>query len=223
MTGAEFVAQLKAENEVLLRKMDEAPDVSAAADRAAFAGTLAAVVKMALKNEIEAAEIAAEWASTTPEIPAKLALVRHAGEEARHYQLIEAQARKMGIALDNFNPLETSSPVLNYLRTLTTTVERVAARAGGSRSDGQPAERAVFTGFGGGRGSANWPLCTATPSIPMKMCIIWRAANCWRGWPRLPRCRNRRAARHTGCSGDWRPRALRQRCNRRACSVIPGC
>ena len=33
----------------------------------------------------------------------------------------------MGIALDGFRPLDPPSPVLNYLRTLTTTPERIAA------------------------------------------------------------------------------------------------
>ena len=82
---------------------------------------------MALKNEIEATEIAAEWVSTTPELNAKLALARHAGDEARHYQLIEEKARAKGVALDGFRPLDPPSPVLNYLRTLTTTPERIAA------------------------------------------------------------------------------------------------
>jgi hypothetical protein len=123
MDGNEFVNQLKAENEAILAKIDE-PPVSSGIPKGEL---LAALVKMALKNEIEAAEIAAEWVSTTQELPAKLALARHAGDEARHYQLIEEKARAMGISLDGFRPLEPPSPVLNYLRKLTTTPERIAA------------------------------------------------------------------------------------------------
>ena len=123
MNGTEFVAQLKMENEILLAKIDEPPEPGSAADR----NTLATLLKMALKNEIEAAEIAAEWVATTPELDAKVALARHAGDEARHYQLVEEQVRAMGIALEDFRPLDPPSPVLSYLRTLTTTVERVAA------------------------------------------------------------------------------------------------
>jgi hypothetical protein len=123
MDGNEFVNQLKAENEAILAKIDE-PPISSGIPKGEL---LAALVKMALKNEIEAAEIAAEWVSTTPELPAKLALARHAGDEARHYQLIEEKARAMGISLDGFRPLEPPSPVLNYLRKLTTTPERIAA------------------------------------------------------------------------------------------------
>lgn len=123
MNGAEFVAQLKAENEAILAKIDE-PPLSSGVPKPELVKIL---IKMALKNEMEAAEIAAEWVSTTPELQAKLALAIHAGDEARHYQLIEEKASAMGIALDGFRPLDPPSPVLNYLRTLTTTPERIAA------------------------------------------------------------------------------------------------
>ena len=123
MDGNEFVNKLKAENEAILAKIDE-PPISSGVPKTELLGTL---VKMALKNEIEAAEIAAEWVSTTPELPAKLALARHAGDEARHYQLIEEKARAVGISFDGFRPLDPPSPVLTYLRTLATTPERVAA------------------------------------------------------------------------------------------------
>ncbi len=119
MDGAAFVEQLKAENEALLRKLD--------ADPGGPAADLGPLLKMALKNEAEAAEIAALWVSTTPELDAKLALARHAGDEARHYELLAAEARKQGVDLAGFDPLHPPSPVLEYLRTLETTVERVAA------------------------------------------------------------------------------------------------
>ena len=123
MNGAEFVAKLKTESESILAKIDE-PPLSWGVPKSEL---VAVLIKMALKNEIEATEIAAEWVSTTPELNAKLALARHAGDEARHYQLIEEKARAKGVALDGFRPLDPPSPVLNYLRTLTTTPERIAA------------------------------------------------------------------------------------------------
>src|ERR1700719_2207424 len=122
MNGAEFVAKLKTENESILAKIDE-PPLSWGVPKSDL---VAVLIKMALKNEIEATEIAAEWVSTTPELNAKLALARHAGDEARHYQLIEEKARAMGISLDGFRPLDPPSPVLTYLRTLKTTPERIA-------------------------------------------------------------------------------------------------
>ena len=133
MDGNEFVNKLKAENEAILAKIDEPPLSSGVTNGGISSGgipngeMLATLIKMALKNEIEAAEIAAEWVSTTPELHAKLALARHAGDEARHYQLIEEKARALGISLDGFRPLDPPSPVLKYLRTLTSTAERIAA------------------------------------------------------------------------------------------------
>jgi hypothetical protein len=123
MNGQQFIAGLKAENERLLSKIDEPPLSSGTPSRE----VLATLIKMALKNEIEAAEIAAEWVPTTPELNAKLALARHAGDEARHYQLIEAKALAVAVSLNGFRPLDPPSPVLTYLRTLRTTPERIAA------------------------------------------------------------------------------------------------
>ncbi|MGH9669309.1 MAG: ferritin-like domain-containing protein [Terriglobales bacterium] len=121
MDGAAFVAQLKRENERLLGKLDAEP---AAGSDAAALGTL---LKIALKNEMEAAEIAAAWVATTPELEAKLALAQHAGDEARHFQLLAEKARALGVDLTGYDPLTPPSPVLEFLRSLETTVERVAA------------------------------------------------------------------------------------------------
>ncbi len=124
MDGEAFVEQLKAENERLLGKLDAAPLVG---PESGATPHLVALLKIALKNEVEAAEIAAEWVPTTPELDAKLLLARHAGDEARHYQLLEEKVRVMGVDLAGYDPLDPPSPVLQYLRTLETTVERLAA------------------------------------------------------------------------------------------------
>src|SRR6266446_9498182 len=55
-------------------------------------------LKMALKNELEASEIAASWIPSTPEIEVKLALARQVGDEAKHYRLIEEHLAKIGRA-----------------------------------------------------------------------------------------------------------------------------
>jgi len=124
LDGKSFVAQLKAENERYLAKLGEPPSIEVQGTSAA---SLAALLKMALKNEMEAAEIAAEWVATTPELEVKLALARHAGDEARHYQLLEERVRALGVPIADFDPLVPPSPVLTYLRGLATSVERVAA------------------------------------------------------------------------------------------------
>ncbi len=128
MDGRAFVEQLKAENEKLLSKLDAAPAMAVLPGASGgVTPSVVALLKMALKNEIEAAEIAAEWVPTTPELDAKLALARHAGDEARHYQLLSEKVRALGVPLEGYDPLSPPSPVLEYLRTLGTTVERIAA------------------------------------------------------------------------------------------------
>jgi hypothetical protein len=122
MDGHEFVEQLIAENERVLGKLNEEPLVAAA-----DAVQLPALLKMALKNEMEAAEIAAAWVPQTPELEAKILFAQHAGDEARHYELLDQRLRAMGVNVSGFHPLEPPSPVLEYLRTLSSTIERVAA------------------------------------------------------------------------------------------------
>lgn len=120
-----FVKELEASNnEVLdqLRAMD--------AHRAFGEGNLdvRSLLKIALKNEIEAAEIAARWIETTPQVEIKLAFARQVGDEAKHYRLIEHRLMELGVDLTGFDPLAQGySPLFQYLTTLTDTVERVAA------------------------------------------------------------------------------------------------
>jgi Protein of unknown function (DUF455) len=85
-------------------------------------------LKMALKNEIEASELAALWMSSTPEIDVKLALARQAGDEAKHYRLIEKHLAKMGVDTAEFNPIADGyGPMFEMLSAFQSTVERVAA------------------------------------------------------------------------------------------------
>ena len=85
-------------------------------------------LKMALKNELEASEIAAVWIPTTPEIEVKLALARQAGDEAKHYRLIEEHLEKTGVDLSGFNPVADGyGPMFQLLAGFKTTVERIGA------------------------------------------------------------------------------------------------
>jgi 1,2-phenylacetyl-CoA epoxidase catalytic subunit len=85
-------------------------------------------LKMALKNELEASEIAALWIPTTPEIEVKLALARQVGDEAKHYKLIEEHLHKMGVDLLEFDPAaEGYGPMFQLLAGFKTTVERIGA------------------------------------------------------------------------------------------------
>ena len=125
MTAEEFVAQLDTENRTLLERL--APDATLAPE---VDGDLTVVnlLKVALKNEVEATEIAARWLVTTDDVDVKLAFARQVGDESRHYRLICDRLRALGVNPDAINPLAKGwGPLFKYLDTLTTTVSRVAA------------------------------------------------------------------------------------------------
>ena len=91
-------------------------------------GEIVRRLKIALKNEMEASELAASWMASTPEVDVKLALARQAGDEAHHYRLIEKHLAKMGTDTSSFNPAaEGYGPMFQMLSGLHTTIERVAA------------------------------------------------------------------------------------------------
>ena len=125
MTAAEFVAQLDEANQAVLRRLE--PEATLKPE---VTGTLNVtnLLKVALKNEIEATEIAARWLVTTDEVDVKLALARQVGDEAKHYRMIAERLRALGFDARLFNPLAKGyGPLFQYLDRLPSTVERVAA------------------------------------------------------------------------------------------------
>lgn len=125
MTADEFVARLEAENRTLLDRLAPGATLEPEVD-----GDLNVVnlLKVALKNEIEATEIAARWLVTTDDLRVKLALARQVGDEARHYRLIAERLQALGFVAGDFDPLAKGyGPLFQYLDGLTSTVERVAA------------------------------------------------------------------------------------------------
>ena len=124
MTPEAFVADLDRANREALDRLGAATT----AGEPAPGLTVDTLLKLALKNEIEASEIAAAWMTRSPELDVKLALARQAGDEAKHYRLIEERLAALGVASDSVNPLADGySPLFQYLAALETTVERVAA------------------------------------------------------------------------------------------------
>jgi bacterioferritin (cytochrome b1) len=125
MTAEEFVRELDAQVQERLRRL--APDETL---RPEVEGDLNIVnlLKVALKNEIEATEIAGRWMVTTDELDVKLAFARQVGDESKHYRMIIERLRELGFDAKAFNPLAKGyGPLFQYLDTLETTVERVAA------------------------------------------------------------------------------------------------
>jgi len=99
-----------------------------AAGEAADDLTVGRLLIVALKNELEAAEIAAVWMADTQELDVKLALGRQVGDEAKHYRAICDRLTELGTDADKIDPRQSGySPLFLYLRELKGTIPRVAA------------------------------------------------------------------------------------------------
>ena len=88
-------------------------------------GDATQLLQIALANEINVSELAAAWMPSTRELDVKLAFARQAGDEASHFQLVADRLPRSG-STSRASP-QTDSPLFQYLRSLTTTVERIAA------------------------------------------------------------------------------------------------
>lgn len=125
LTPAEFVDALDDENQTRLRGLE--PDATLKPE-VAGALNVPNLLKVALRNEIEATEIAARWLVRTEDVRVKLALARQVGDEAKHYRMIADRLRQLGVDPDAIDPLASGyGPLFQYLDGLGTTVERVAA------------------------------------------------------------------------------------------------
>ena len=125
MRVEEFVRELGEKNQAVLERL--APGATLAPEVSGDLNVLN-LLKVALKNEVEATEIAARWLVTTDDVHVKMALARQAGDEAKHYRMIGERLRALGFDVDRFDPLAKGyGPLFAYLDTLETTVERVAA------------------------------------------------------------------------------------------------
>lgn len=119
-----FVAELDAENEKALARIAQA----ASAGEPPPDLKVAKLLLLALKNEMEATECAAAWLPSTPEVDVKLALARQAGDEAKHYRLIQKRLEELGVDTRAHDPMAAGrSPLLSYLIGLEGTAARVAA------------------------------------------------------------------------------------------------
>jgi hypothetical protein len=119
-----FVSELDAQNQEALERIARA----ASAGDPGEALTVAKLLMLALKNELEATECAAAWIPTTAEVGVKLALARQAGDEAKHYRMIQARLAELGVDTATHDPLSAGrSPLIAWMLGLEGTVARVAA------------------------------------------------------------------------------------------------
>jgi uncharacterized ferritin-like protein (DUF455 family) len=125
VTAEEFVKALGVENEALLARLTPDATLKPEVEGALNVPNL---LKVALKNEVEATEIAARWLVAESDVEVKLAFARQVGDEAKHYRLIADRLRALGFDPGGVDPLAKGfGPLFMYLDSLTTTVERVAA------------------------------------------------------------------------------------------------
>src|SRR6266705_2081481 len=129
MPGALFLRDLDGLRQERLRLLTAAGSPSLGAEGAgggASAGGQVRLLQIALANEIGVSELAALWIPSTPEIDVKIALARQAGDEARHFQLVGDRLKELGFDPAAFVPPQPN-PLFDYLKSLQTSVERVAA------------------------------------------------------------------------------------------------
>lgn len=123
-TSEDFIRELEEENRARVERLAR---LSSAGDPPESL-TIGRLLLVALKNELEASEIAAVWMPSTAELDVKLALARQAGDEARHYRLILERLSRMGVDVAEIDPRQGGySAMFEYLRSLEATVARVAA------------------------------------------------------------------------------------------------
>jgi hypothetical protein len=144
MDSKEFVAQLVEEMERIFARLGETETLEAESEGQVDVVTL---LRLALKSELEASELAGFWLPTTAEVEAKMALALQCGDEMKHYGMISQRLAELGADLTDFDPLaEGHSPLYQYLRGLRTTIERIAAGPFASEAIAK-VRNAQFVGF----------------------------------------------------------------------------
>ncbi|MBI2340205.1 MAG: ferritin-like domain-containing protein [Deltaproteobacteria bacterium] len=125
MDTSTFIAGLKKDLEGLLAKLKPNETL---VEESRGKLEIPMLLKIALKNEMEATLVGARWVENTPETFCKLAFARQVGDESKHYRLIEQRLKELGANLDEYDPLKPSlSPLTEYLLSLNTTLEKAAA------------------------------------------------------------------------------------------------
>ena len=124
MDGPEFVAGLVAEMQELFAGLGEQGALEAESQGRVEIPTL---LRLAQRSELEAAELAAAWLPTTPDLEVKMLFAEQCADEMKHYRLIGDRLAELGEAGIAFDPAEGYGPLYSYLLALASAVERVAA------------------------------------------------------------------------------------------------
>jgi uncharacterized ferritin-like protein (DUF455 family) len=117
-----FIKELLESNQALLAHIDASKSLTDTGSPR----DISSLLRIALANEISVAELAAMWMPSVTDWEIKIALARQAGDEARHFQLVEQRMEELGFSMSDFKapPL---NPLFEFLRNLETPVEKIAA------------------------------------------------------------------------------------------------
>jgi hypothetical protein len=131
MDSKTFVKELEAANQAALAELGDAGQSRLGAGKPAGATAEAAInvprlLQIALANEISVSDLAAAWMPSTAEADVKITFAQQVGDEADHFRLVEGRLNALGVSTAEFIP-PALNPLFSYLRSLETTVERIAA------------------------------------------------------------------------------------------------
>jgi uncharacterized ferritin-like protein (DUF455 family) len=124
MENANFVKELLESNQALLSQIGEVKTFSVSRHETDQA--LPTLLRIALANEISVAELASMWMPTVTDWEIKIVLAKQAGDEARHFQLVEQRMKELDISMSDFKT-PPPNPLFEFLRSLETPVEKIAA------------------------------------------------------------------------------------------------
>ena len=125
MDAREFVAGLVSEMRALFAGLGEQGALEGESQGRVEIPTL---LELAMTSELEAADLAAFWLPTTPEIDAREIFAGQCGDEMKHYRLIVDRLAALGHPVVAAEPASAAfSPLYPYLKELRTTAERMAA------------------------------------------------------------------------------------------------
>jgi hypothetical protein len=127
MDSTEFVQGLVDELEELFSQLGEDEILEAEAAGAEGRKDVATLLKLALRSELEAAELAGSWMPQTEDVEGKMLFALQCGDEMKHYRLIRERLAELGHATDVDPSAGDYSPLYHYLKGLRTTIERAAA------------------------------------------------------------------------------------------------
>ena len=145
-----FLSELDAQNAQWLERIGAATAREPAEDV-----TVARLLMLALKNELEATECAAAWIATTPRDRREARARAAGGRRGEALPAHRGAARRARGGRDRrFDP-GPRSPMLQFLQTLETTVERVAAGQFTREALARRAQRRVRPVLRGARRRAN--------------------------------------------------------------------